>query len=168
MNLFLVLSLLVINTLTANAIDLKPKSLKVPKVLVIGGTGRVGGSAVRSIHERFGSEIELKVAGRSQENWEVFLNRIGRPLDNVDFVCLDISKKLELEKIIPQFDLIIHTAGPFQGIKEPSVLESSLRHGKLYIDVCDDVGLSGTARSREYRDLAEKNGGAAVISTGKD
>lgn len=140
--------------------------LKVPKVLVIGGTGRVGGSAVRCLHDRFGSEIDLCVAGRSAINWEQFLSRIARPLPGVKFVSLDISRKAELESIIPLYDLVIHTAGPFQGIRDPAVLESSLRHGKQYIDVCDDIALSSIARSKEYRDLAVKSGGAAVISTG--
>ena len=141
-------------------------SLKVPRVLVIGGTGRVGGSAVRCIHDRFGSDINLSVAGRSEKNWDDFLRRIARPLPGVEFVSLDINQKDELEKIIPKYDLVVHTAGPFQGIKDPSVLESSLRHGKLYIDVCDDINLSTIARSNEYKELAAKNGGSAVISTG--
>jgi saccharopine dehydrogenase-like NADP-dependent oxidoreductase len=140
--------------------------LKVPRVLVIGGTGRVGGSAVRCLHDRFGSEIDLCVAGRSAINWEQFLSRIARPLPGVKFVPLDISQKAELESVIPSFDLVIHTAGPFQGLRDPAVLESSLRHGKQYIDVCDDIALSSIARSKEYRELAVKNGGAAVISTG--
>ena len=142
------------------------QTLKVPKVLVIGGTGRVGGSAVRSLHERFGSEIDLRVAGRSLKNWDAFLGRNSKPLVGVEFVSLDITRKEELEVVIPQYDLIIHTAGPFQGLRCPSVLESSLRHGKQYIDVCDDITLSKIARSDIYRDLAVKSKGAAVISTG--
>lgn len=141
-------------------------SVKVPRVLVIGGTGRVGGSAVRCIHDRFGTDINLSVAGRSETNWNDFLSRVARPLTGVEFIALDINLKEDLERIIPQYDLVIHTAGPFQGIKDPSVLESSLRHGKLYIDVCDDINLSTIARSTEYRELAAKNGGSAVISTG--
>ena len=152
--------------LSASILCVNTSPVKVPKVLVIGGTGRVGGSAVRCIHERFGDEITLSVAGRSEKNWNDFLGRTKEPLTGVEFVALDISEKEDLNRIIPQYDLVIHTAGPFQGIKDPSVLETSLRHGKLYIDVCDDVALSSTARSKEYRELATKHGGAAVISTG--
>ena len=140
--------------------------LKVPKVLVIGGTGRVGGSAVRSLHDRFGSEIDLWVAGRSEKNWDLFLKRVSQPLSGVQFLPLDICEQSELDAAIPQYDLIIHTAGPFQGLRNPSVLETSLRHGRQYIDVCDDITLSTIARSTKFKELATKNRGAAVISTG--
>lgn len=164
MNIYLgQLSLLVLSFFLSDAVELKSK---IPKVLVVGGTGRVGGSAVRCIHERFGKEIDLSVAGRSEKNWDAFINRSPVDLPDVQFVSLDISSESELERVIPLYDLIVHTAGPFQGIKEPTVLETSLRNGKLYIDVCDDVRLSSIARSKEYRDLALKHGSAAVISTG--
>ena len=162
--MFLIQLLLTLLFIANSSTVLSP--LKVPRVLVIGGTGRVGGSAVRCIYDRFGDEVNLSVAGRSEKNWNSFLSRLGQPLPGVEFVSLDISQKDELDKVIPNYDLVIHTAGPFQGIKDASVLESSLRHGKLYIDVCDDISLSVTARSKEYQDLAVKNGGSAVISTG--
>jgi saccharopine dehydrogenase-like NADP-dependent oxidoreductase len=163
MNILIAQSVLVVLcSFLSHALEVKSR---IPKVLVIGGTGRVGGSAVRCIHERFGLEIDLSVAGRSETNWDAFLSRTPG-LPGVQFVPLDINCELELEKVIPLYDLIVHTAGPFQGIEEPTVLETSLRHGKLYIDVCDDVRLSSIARSKEYRDLAVKHGSAAVISTG--
>ena len=140
--------------------------LKVPKVLVIGGTGRVGGSAVRSLNDRFGSEIDLWVAGRSEKNWDLFLERAAQPLTGVQFLPLDIYQQSQLDVVIPQYDLIIHTAGPFQGIRDPTVMETSLRHGRQYIDVCDDITLSSIARSEKYRKIATDSGAAAVISTG--
>jgi saccharopine dehydrogenase-like NADP-dependent oxidoreductase len=79
---------------------------------------------------------------------------------------MDFDERTSLESVVRQHDLIIHTAGPFQGLKETTILDSCLQNGKAYLDVCDDVKLSRQSRSEEKRALARKTGAAAVISTG--
>lgn len=39
------------------------------KVIVIGGSGRVGGSTVRALRQLAGPDVELLVGGRSEENF---------------------------------------------------------------------------------------------------
>ena len=143
------------------------------RVLVIGGSGRVGGSAVRHLHGIANQHnLEVSVAGRRKANWDSYVRRQGKSssLSGVNFLELDLddsnSNNVALDDAVRTHDLIIHTAGPFQGLTIPSVMESALKHGKLYLDVCDDVSLSRVARSPRYQTLAVKHGGAAIISTG--
>jgi saccharopine dehydrogenase-like NADP-dependent oxidoreductase len=35
-------------------------------------------------------------------------------------------------------DLVVHTAGPFQGLDTPLVLDAALQKGVPYVDVCDE------------------------------
>jgi saccharopine dehydrogenase-like NADP-dependent oxidoreductase len=137
-----------------------------PSVLVIGGSGRVGGSAVRSLY--FGDRaLDIVVGGRSASSYGAFLER-NKIQDGagVHFQAMDIYNEAELESNITPYDLIIHTGGPFQGLKVPNVLESAMRHGKRYVDVMDDVELSRIARSDKYQEMAKGSGGSGVISAG--
>lgn len=134
-------------------------------ILVIGGSGRVGGSAVRSIYNRYGGDVDITVAGRDVNNWNSYKDRVKTQLP-IPFVSLNIeSLTYELEKEINKHDLIINTAGPFQQLRTPVVLNCSLSLGKMYLDVCDDIELSRICRSK-YQDLTKKTFGSAIISTG--
>ena len=136
------------------------------RVLVLGGSGRVGGSAVRCLNDRYGPTIDLSVGGRKRNNWETYLSRLGRPLTGVNFIDFDFNDVLALDKIVENHDLVIHTAGPFQGLKTPTVMESVLRQGKMYLDVCDDINLSRISRSPTYEAIAKSTGGIAILSVG--
>jgi saccharopine dehydrogenase-like NADP-dependent oxidoreductase len=107
----------------------------------------------------------VAVGGRNIENFRACRQRHNLA-SNVEFVPIDIFNDEELSRIIPSYDIIVHTAGPFQGLKTPALLEKTLALGKKYIDVCDDVPLSGICRSDVYQALAKKGKGSAVISTG--
>ena len=139
-------------------------------VLVIGGTGRVGGSTVLSLLKGYTGKFNLTVAGRTNEAWLDFKNRLNFKLSNnlqdLNFINLDINSKDQLLKILPNYDIIIHTAGPFQQIRNPIVLETSLLLGKKYVDVCDDIELSRICRSDKYQSIAKESGASAVISAG--
>ena len=65
----------------------------------------------------------------------------------MDFLPINISSKEdELDQVLQNFDVIIHTAGPFQGMDRATVLASAMKLGKLYLDVCDDIKLSRIVR----------------------
>ena len=85
---------------------------------------------------------------------------------DVNFESLDIRNKKDLDRVIPNYDLIVHTAGPFQGLNSSEVLESALENGKFYLDVCDDISLSRLVRGSYYQNLAKQNNATAIISTG--
>ena len=136
------------------------------RVLVLGGSGRVGGSAVRCLYDQYGTTIDLTVGGRKRSNWETYVSRLGRPLSGVNFIDVDFNDRVALDKIVEKHDLIIHTAGPFQGLKTPTVMECVLQQGKMYLDVCDDINLSRISRSPTYEAMAKSTGGIAILSVG--
>eukprot|EP01041_Mallomonas_annulata_P002012 gene2012-3910_t len=141
-------------------------SNKIPKILVLGGSGRVGGSAVRALYERYGQKVDLTVIGRDIRNWISNSNRLGTT-DAALFIEMDMyANKSSLENEIMKNDIIIHTAGPFQQLRENFVLEYALKNGKKYLDVCDDIELSRICRSEKYQKIAKNTGASAVISTG--
>jgi hypothetical protein len=137
------------------------------RVLVCGGSGRVGGSAVRALCQRFNDKsLLIHVGGRQSSSFDEFTERNKIDRNRVKFVQLDVSKINEIDKIINNYDIIVNTAGPFQGLEEPILLEKTLHHGLKYIDVCDDVALSRICRSLKYQTMAKTTGGSAVISAG--
>jgi len=127
------------------------------KILVVGGSGRIGSSAIRAFYEKYGTNITVTACGKDSKDWK----------SPAKFVALDFDTDfLKLEKLIQQNDLIIHTAGPFQGITKPMIMESALSSGKKYLDVCDNIELGRICRSQKYQDLAKQTGGSALISAG--
>jgi len=141
------------------------------RILVIGGSGRVGGSAVRAICENSNMNkiCEVTVGGRNINRWRNSLSESEVLKNHIKFRAIDIGNELDLKRILPDFDMIIHTAGPFQGLNRSTVLEYALKEGKLYLDVCDDINLSRIVRmgpNNFYQSLARTYNGTAVISTG--
>ena len=125
----------------------------------------MGGSALRSIRSRYGSTVSIWAAGRSREKWERYSDKYG--LSDVEFLPADVNAPDDLlDKLIAPFDLIIHTAGPFQQLRTPSLLLAACRGGHKYLDVCDDVQLSRICRQDDIQRMARKSGAKAIISTG--
>lgn len=78
-------------------------------------------------------------------------------LMRVPFLEIDISDQAKLADKLAPFDVIVHTAGPFQGLRDPIVMRTALQQGKKYLDVCDDVELSRISRAQSLQQLAEVN-----------
>ncbi|KAJ1441451.1 hypothetical protein B484DRAFT_390754, partial [Ochromonadaceae sp. CCMP2298] len=85
---------------------------------------------------------------------------------DVGFIELDYTDAPALHRAIDQCDVVVNTAGPFQGLASPLVLQTALSLGKQYVDVCDDIKLSRVARAEPMQQLARKTGATAIISTG--
>lgn len=100
-----------------------------------------------------GAQCKVTVAGRDRRTWINYLSQSSsgqRLQDLVDFLPIDIrSKEDELDQVLQKFDVIIHTAGPFQGMDKATVLASAMKLGKLYLDVCDDINLSRIVRRND-------------------
>lgn len=165
----LTFSFVLVFAAAAAAVTVASNAVKA-RVLVVGGSGRVGGSALRSLLTRTNTDpsldLDLTAAGRSSEKWNSYATSYNIP-DTVKFVSLDIAtSSQQLDEVISQYDLIVHTAGPFQQLKENVLLKTSARLGKKYIDVLDDVELSRICRGDEYQNLCKSTGASAVISTG--
>jgi len=138
------------------------------KVLVVGGSGRVGGSTVRWLRRLSDRDPLLNLAvssgGRSSDSFRRAVRRGVLPPDT-DFVPVDLDGGDEsLSAAVGGFSLVVHTAGPFQGRTDPGLLRSCVRGGVAYVDVCDEWELAVAAKEMEGE--AAEAGVAAVVSSG--
>jgi saccharopine dehydrogenase-like NADP-dependent oxidoreductase len=143
-------------------------ALKDRTVLVVGGSGRVGGSCVTQLTKR---GAQVTVAGpqestflQAKDRWMSLFPELGLNLAKVDFVAVDRELSSTLSPLLSDFDLVIHTAGPFQGkVKAPNgVLGACIQAQVPYIDVCDDYCTASAAQTR-YQAQAKA---PCIISTG--
>jgi saccharopine dehydrogenase-like NADP-dependent oxidoreductase len=149
------------------------ENLRDKKVLVVGGSGRVGGSVVTQLAKR-GSFVT--VGGTTVKNFEQSRDRWRRlfpencdKIDAIDFSLLDRESVVSVSKVLENgdFDLVVHTAGPFQGkIKTPNgIIDACISNGIPYVDVCDDYCTASAAKSK-FSDKAIANNVPCMTSTG--
>lgn len=77
---------------------------------------------------------------------------------------MDIRDHVDLVAALEGFDLVVHTAGPFQQKKKCEVLEAALEAGVNYQDVCDDV--THMKNARKLSDAAAAKNLTAALCTG--
>uniref|UniRef100_A0A061SB72 Saccharopine dehydrogenase-like protein n=1 Tax=Tetraselmis sp. GSL018 TaxID=582737 RepID=A0A061SB72_9CHLO len=130
------------------------------RILVLGGTGRVGSSTAAAIKNLEGS-FELLLAGRTKDKFEATVER--RPtLKGSKFAQCDINDVRELEKAMEGVDLVVHAAGPFQRKEDTKVLDKCIELGVPYLDVCDDAAYSERVKAK-HADALEA--GVPAITT---
>ena len=123
-----------------------------PKVLIVGGTGRIGTAAAQHLVEK-GAEVTL--AGRERK-------RGARAMKEVDaaFRELDFRNDAALRECVGEFDAVIHVAGPFYG-QTPSVLAACIDAGvSVYVDVSDPPEFIDAALALESKQTS------ALLSAG--
>jgi len=163
---------------TAPAGKISLENLADKRVLVVGGSGRVGGSVVCQLTKH---NAKVTVGGtrsetfeESRNRWKQIFSKQSDEFDAIPFATVDredhnsIANILQQGKAIDQdFDLVVHTAGPFQGkVKTPNgVIQACVENGVGYIDVCDDYCTASAAKSK-YTETAKANGVPCIISTG--
>ena len=126
------------------------------KVLVIGGSGRIGRSVAADILTHTAAQVTI--TGRSSvapPDLKIQPNRT--------FQSIDLEEETAVESAIADHDLIIHCAGPFRS-RNHHVLTSCIAQGKPYIDVADSPDYVNQAL--RYREQAQAAGVTAIISTG--
>lgn len=126
-----------------------PRSPKA--VLVVGGTGRVGGSTAKHLHllgNAEGQPVKLILGGRSAAAFEASKARIwnqlasdeqGRP--EIAFQAVDLDGPPGAVAAALQAcgaECVVHTAGPFQQRADPVLLAACVACGLPYVDVCDE------------------------------
>ena len=128
----------------------KCHALTPKRVLVVGGSGRVGASTVRWIEKLAKAEqlpVELAVGGRRQASFDAAAKRLGaKGVDDIKFVQLDLDDAASLERAVAGRSLVVHTAGPFQQRTDPTLLKACIAAGVPYCDVCDELELSRAAK----------------------
>jgi NAD(P)-dependent dehydrogenase (short-subunit alcohol dehydrogenase family) len=142
--------------------------LKNKNVLVVGGSGRVGGSVTTQLLKHGAQVI---VGGtrsasftESKRRWSVVVP--GLDVESVQFRSLNREDTASIACVLDEnrVDLVVHTAGPFQGkVKaQNGVLEACLNKNVPYIDVCDDY-CTATAAKTKYSEQARV---PCIVSTG--
>ena len=128
----------------------KCHALTPKRVLVVGGSGRVGASTVRWIEKLAKAEqvpVELAIGGRRQASFDAAAKRLGaKGVDDIKFVRLDLDDAASLERAVAGRSLVVHTAGPFQQRTDPTLLKACIDAGVPYCDVCDELELSRAAK----------------------
>ena len=118
---------------------------------MLGGAGRVGGSAGAALAGGWPG-IDVTVAGRDPP-------APTSPFAAAPFLRVDAGDVTGMAAALREAgaDLVIHTAGPFQGGGAgagadadgvPAPLAAAIEAGVPYVDVCDDAGW---ARVREQK-----------------
>uniref|UniRef100_A0A0E0R402 Saccharopine dehydrogenase NADP binding domain-containing protein n=1 Tax=Oryza rufipogon TaxID=4529 RepID=A0A0E0R402_ORYRU len=92
------------------------------RVLVLGGTGRVGGSTATAL-SKLRPDLNILIAGRNLEKGESLASKLG---DESEFVQVDIRDRNMLEEVLQDVDLVVHAAGPFQRENECTVLQAAI------------------------------------------
>ncbi|CAH0370035.1 unnamed protein product [Pelagomonas calceolata] len=128
----------------------KCHALTPKRVLVVGGSGRVGASTVRWINRLGKAEqlpVELAIGGRRRASFDAAAKRLGaKGVDDIKFVRLDLDDAASLERAVAGRSLVVHTAGPFQQRTDPTLLKACIDAGVPYCDVCDELELSRAAK----------------------
>ncbi|CAN1267727.1 hypothetical protein LINPERPRIM_LOCUS12893 [Linum perenne] len=137
------------------------EKLKGKKVLVLGGTGRVGGSTAIAL-SKLCPHISIAVAGRNREKGEAMVDKLGKK--NSSFVEVDIDNVDSLEAAMNGVDLVVHAAGPFQQTNRCPVLEMAIETKTAYVDVCDDT--SYALRAKSFKDKAVAANVPAITTGG--
>ncbi|KAL9663064.1 hypothetical protein QQ045_027901 [Rhodiola kirilowii] len=120
-----------------------PENAKNSRVLVLGGTGRVGGSTALAL-SKFCPELRIVIAGRNREKGAAMVSKLG---ERSEFAEVDIDDRKSLEAALNNVDLVVHAAGPFQQVEKCTVLEAAIETKTAYIDFCDDMRYSRRAKS---------------------
>ncbi|KAJ4724348.1 Saccharopine dehydrogenase [Melia azedarach] len=127
-----------------------PAKARNARVLVLGGTGRVGGSTAVAL-SKLCPELQIVVGSRNREKGAAMVGTLGK---NSEFAEVDIHNENSLLMALKDVDLVVHTAGPFQQAPRCTVLEAAIETKTAYIDVCDDSSYALRAKSFKDRAIA--------------
>ncbi|KAL0459171.1 UNVERIFIED_CONTAM: hypothetical protein Slati_0544300 [Sesamum latifolium] len=120
-----------------------PEKVRNSRVLILGGTGRVGGSTALAL-SKFCPDLRIIVGGRNRDKGAAMVTKLG---NSTEFSEVDINDSKSLQEALKDVDLVVHTAGPFQQAEKCTVLEAAIRNQTAYLDVCDDTSYAFRAKS---------------------
>jgi hypothetical protein len=127
-------------------------------------------------HQGVASQLLIDTGGRDRRRGDKTLHLLRKRLpSNVEQSIIRQHVQLNwvdddidvLVALLARYDLVIHTAGPFQsrGSKAGRLLEACIRAGVDYQDVADDTHHAETCRN-QHAHAAQSAGISAWISTG--
>lgn len=98
------------------------EKLKNSKVVILGGTGRVGGSTAIAL-SKLCPDLHITIAGRNREKGAAMVSKLGK---NSKFAEVNIDDREALEATLTDSDIVVHAAGPFQQSDNCKVLEAAI------------------------------------------
>lgn len=151
-------------------LDISFDVLRKKRALVVGGSGRVGGSVVTQLVSH---GCKVVVGGTSETNfqqsrarWIKSFPSLLHDLMEVEFALVHRDRTDEVLDTLTATpcDIVIHTAGPFQGkvLEKNGVLDACVRLSLPYLDVCDDYCTASAAKTT----YASTSLSPCIISTG--
>lgn len=148
------------------------------RVLLLGGSGRVGyetaGALSRFVDENIA--LHVTISGRNEKRAHRIAAGLNRATasavdrrSNVHFsaASVDILDDEGLTQAAAAHDVVVHTAGPFQGrtgTVASGVLRAATRAGAWYVDVCDDSAFAAALVKEEA--TVRREGCVAIVSAG--
>jgi saccharopine dehydrogenase-like NADP-dependent oxidoreductase len=125
------------------------------KVVFVGGTGRVGAASAAALVANDPSVAKVVLAGRSDAAAAEAMERHPSLRGVAEFAKLDLADASSVASAIAGADLVVHSAGPFQGGGDKcAVMDAAIAAGVPYLDVCDDAEYARSAKSRHADALA--------------
>lgn len=121
------------------------------RVLIIGGTGRIGSSIAQDLAGH--TDAQIVVTGRQTPSSPI----------PYTFFPLDLAERDRLKEAIQGCRLVIHCAGPFH-YRDGRVLATCIECGVDYLDVSDCRSFA--EKAIEYSDRAAAAGVTAILHTG--
>lgn len=107
------------------SVDVSPEVGKGKKLLIIGGTGRVGSSTAASLVQTH-PNLTIILGTRGQEGYDAAV--ANRPsLEGLEYRIVDRNDLQSILSAMKGCDIVLHTAGPFQRKKECLVLEAAIQ-----------------------------------------
>lgn len=143
------------------------------RVVLLGGTGRIGTAAAIHLLQRTPAAMDLVLIGRDEDRGAASIEEVQSEvgpvigLSRVSFQKLDWSVPGALHLFLEQApaDAVLHTAGPFDGDMEVSVLRAAIdAEVSIYVDVADPIDYIASARAMSKD--AEKAQTMALVSAG--
>jgi saccharopine dehydrogenase-like NADP-dependent oxidoreductase len=132
----------------------------IEKVLILGGSGRIGRCVARDIAAN--TQAQITITGRLAKPDKPD-NFLWQSNQSQEYLAIDLNETEYLSEIINQYNLVIHCAGPFHH-RDTNVLEICIEKGINYIDVSDHR--SYTSKALKLHDRAIAANTTAIINTG--
>ncbi len=110
------------------------KKPRVKKILILGGYGKFGSYIIRNIIHLH--NIQVIVNGRSEKKCRDFIQSLASFHNLPLFSAFDINQNINLYLKAIKPDLVVHTAGPFDG-QDYHIAKSCIEHDINYIDLSD-------------------------------
>ena len=127
------------------------------KILIYGANGYTGKLITQ---EALQKRVEIHIAGRNEEAIRTLSIATSCP-----YYIVELSDKSKLEKLLEDFDSVIHCAGPFSETAIPMV-EACIASKTNYLDITGEIWVFEDIM--KYHHLAKKAGIALIPGVGFD